>query len=335
MHMNLLIACLMIKWVECEWVDPYEMNTNAKSKYLKPSIERSVSVPSDISSSKDIQVYQSHLKRLIGLITNAAHLPNKDEEIYEGYIRFTIEPDDWEFLISFSKNDITLENLRKLNTILSESFKRSVFDDYMDVFELYQMKIYSLIFNVGNLWIIGSLFMIHVIYQLLRNGFSFGYIVKYLVFVVFVWDFAIRYQTLMEQVEEHNLHVIYSKQCDTTKMSIRERLTHFFSSTDCGKKSVTPLDVFLVQIKQLIIIPLRALGTGMGGFGHEMFTKLPWGLNLVLWPIMLLFVVILASFMMISITGYNIDFNILHLFKIRLELPSKTENHSKRRAINR
>ena len=48
----------------------------------------------------------------------------------------------------------------------------------------------------------------------------------------------------------------------------------FLGVKDCERKTVTPLDAFLYKVKCLIIVPLTAVGTGMGGFGKEMFSKL-------------------------------------------------------------
>lgn len=305
-----------------EWIDPHDMNTNAKEKYIKPrqsDLKRSSSYTSGTYPSQtDPAVYISSLRRIVSLTLNAASFNKRDPKLYIGSINFKIDPDDLDFLTMFSKDEVTLDKLRRLDAILTESFQRSYFQDTWDIFEQYQFNsIYSAITNV-NIWLfIGALYMLYVIYQLCRNGFSVGYIIKYLIVVLLVYDFVLRYNSLVEEAEEHNAKLSYSSQCDSTKMSWKEYTAFLFSSRNCERKTVTPLDAFLHQTKNLIIVPLTALGTGFGAFGKEMFVKLPWGLNLILWPLMLVFVIIIFIFLMAFCTGSYIEFNIFHLLKLK------------------
>lgn len=60
---------------------------------------------------------------------------------------------------------------------------------------------------------------------------------------------------------------------NSTKIYLCIVIYQLLGSLECEKKFVTPLDVMLYQIKYIIIIPMQALGTGMGEFGSNMFSK--------------------------------------------------------------
>ncbi|CAG9761081.1 unnamed protein product [Ceutorhynchus assimilis] len=303
-----------------DWVDPHDMNTNMKEKYF-PKLKKSTGSSSgnDIGEFRDPMpdIYMTHLKRVVSVIMNSAYVDKRDLDVYYGHIRFDMHPSDYEFLVNFAKNELTLDNLRKLDATLNNSFKQSNTDKYLDILETFQLKLYSLVMNVQNLSILGALFGLYFVYQLFKNNFSLTYIFKYLIILVLIIDFGCRYHHLVEESDKYNLGVVYSPQCDTGKMSWSQYSKFVFGSTDCEKKTVTPLDALLFQIKNLIIIPMQAFGTGMGGFGKNMFTSLPWGLNIILGPIMLIFTLILLLFCMTIFTGQAIEFNIFHIFKFK------------------
>lgn len=48
-----------------------------------------------------------------------------------------------------------------------------------------------------------------------------------------------------------------------------------------------------------------------------LLASLPWGLDLILFPIMLIFILILVLFSMTIMTGQSIEFNILHMIKFK------------------
>ncbi|XP_050304836.1 uncharacterized protein LOC126742252 [Anthonomus grandis grandis] len=321
-----------------DWIDPHDMNAKVKHKYLPTGIR---SPSSDITVDPLQDICYSHIKRVVSVIIKSAHMDKSDPEQYHGHLRFNIDPKDFDFLDKFGQEDITLDKLRQLNTILGSSFHKSFIDSYLNTVESFQIKIYHMIVNLDNLWLLGAIWIIYVTFQLFKHDFSIAYIVKYLIIMVMIVDFGFRYHHLLKEADEHNMAVVYSSECDPSKMSWSEWAGFMFNMKNCEKKTVTPLDAFLYQIKHLIIIPMHAFGTGMGGFGKNMFVGLPWGLNLIMWPLMLVFTLLFTIFLMTILTGQSIELNMLHMLKMKFgggsndALPAAKTKHISHKAVHR
>ncbi|XP_066155710.1 uncharacterized protein [Euwallacea fornicatus] len=317
----------------CQWVDPHNMKMGEKAKYnIKPVLKKTISRPEsdliELEKSSDIPFILSNsvLKRIIIILMKSARFDKNDPENYTGNIHFNISPKDYDFLNNVGEEDLLQPNqLQKIDAIFSEGFRKSYIDIYMEEIQAGQTKLYHLVFNMQNMWILGAVCLMYCMYNLVKNDFSLSYIVKYLFIFIIIVDAGCRYNHLLNEAEEYNLGVLYSNKCDTHKMSWSEWTKYMFSSRDCERKTVTPLDVFLYQIKNLIIVPLDAIGTGMGAFGNKMFTELPWGLNLVMWPIMLIFVLVFSLFLMTICTGKSIECSLIPL-RIRFALNKPAES---------
>lgn len=183
-----------------QWIDPHDMNTNVKQKYMKPTLKKSFSTSSVDDKIVDVmpEICASYLKRIVAVLMSSAHIDKRDPEIYHGHIRFNLNPNEFDFLANFGKEDISLDRLRKLDTIINGSFKRTFIDEYLDTIETFQLKLYSLVLNIHNLWLLGAACLIYVVYQLIKNDFSFAYILKYLIIIIWIVDFGFRYHHLLE-----------------------------------------------------------------------------------------------------------------------------------------
>ncbi|KAH1017327.1 hypothetical protein HUJ05_007984 [Dendroctonus ponderosae] len=307
-----------------DWKDPHDMNTNAKQKYLRSSsLDSSFGNGAEKSQATDsLNTYLFNLKRIVSVLMKAAHIDKENPDLYQGHIRFAIKPEDHQFLLNFGKEDITLDTLRDLNAIFSEGFQKSYIDGYLDNVKSFQSQLYSAVVNIETLWIFGTAYMVYFVHQLMKNGFSLAYMSKFIILLVLITDFGFRHYHLVQETEEHNFKVVYSSKCDTTKMSWTEWTKFLFGSEECEKRSVTPLDTLLHQVKHLIIIPMHAVGTGMGGFG----TNLPFPINFIMWPMMLIFTLLLALITLTVLSGHPIEFNIFHLIKMKFGDTGKNYN---------
>ncbi|KAL1494816.1 hypothetical protein ABEB36_010349 [Hypothenemus hampei] len=311
------------------------MNTNAKAKYVKSTLKKSSST-SILNEPLDMgnHICNIHLKRIISLLVNQLSIDKSDEKKYQGYLKLKLVKDSWTFLQDFvHDNDFSAEKLRMLDSVLSEALKKSLTDNISDYSHSLIMKLSSLILNIRILWIPGALFLAYAVTQLFKNNFSFSYILKYLFVLVLISDFGFRYNNLVEVAKEHNENVIYSKKCDPTQMSWLEWFKSSWDNKDCERRMITPLDAFLDQIKQLIIVPLPALGEAMGGFASNMYSKLPWFVGTIMFPIMLLFCLYFGTFLITIYTRQSIELNLFHLLKLKFSGNSTEENRPTHRQL--
>lgn len=200
----IIIFCLTSALALAEWVDPHNMNTNAKAKYVKPILKKSQSAlfrGEELHVDNSFRLCSANLRRIVSVLLNSAYLDKRDPEIYKGHIQFNIKPHDFNFLLNFGKDeDLDLEQFRKLDTIFSESFKKSYVDAYRHKLREFGVKLYSAIFNIETLWILGVPFLLYVVYQFFRNDFSFMYVAKYLIILVLIVDFGYRYKHLLQVI---------------------------------------------------------------------------------------------------------------------------------------
>lgn len=184
-----------------QWVDPHDMNTNAKH-YLKKS-----SSTGDLVYKKEncnVQVEESnsliYLKRVLNLILNSADINKSDSLEHHGNIHFTISHEDLMFLKSFSTmQNVNIEDLRKMDTILSNSLQRSYFDDISSMFMAAQDQVYQLISSQNCLPLLALSFCFpYVVYNLYKTNFSLWYAFKYLMLMILMIDFVQRYRHLSQ-----------------------------------------------------------------------------------------------------------------------------------------
>lgn len=201
---NCIIIFCFTSVLADQWVDPHNMNTNAKAKYIKPILKKSQSASSigeEPPEDNSFRLCSANLRRIISVLLNSAYLDKRNPDLYKGHIQFIIEPHDYDYLLNFGKDDdLGLEQFRKLDTIFSESFKKSYVDAYHHKLREFGVKLYSVIFNIETLWILGVSFLLYVVYQFFRNDFSFTYVAKYLIILVLIVDFGFRYKYLLQVI---------------------------------------------------------------------------------------------------------------------------------------
>ncbi|CAH1153852.1 unnamed protein product [Phaedon cochleariae] len=319
-----------------EWIDPYDMNIKPHIKPEKnikvsaiPAIEENPmnndclkhEKASEIATEDTSTVY---LKRVVGMILNFPTVDNVGQNVRSGKYVLDTDSQNYRFLLEFTqKENINIQDLRTLDSILSNVFDKKIKDDVLDFISSSQKNISALIISVETLTLVCICVGLYIVYNLFKSKFSFWYIIGYLLTIVLIIDYGVRYRMLYEEVEEHNMKVQYSDECDTNKMSWKEYFLFIADQRKCERRYITPLEVALFQVKHIIIIPMSAMGTGMGNFGNELWRALPFPWNLLIFPLMLSFVLVLVAIMMTSLNGSPFRFNLLHL--IQLEFGKRSD----------
>lgn len=204
---NCIIIFCLTSVLADQWVDPHNMNTNAKAKYVKPILKKSQSTSSigligeEPPVDNSFRLCSANLRRIISVLLKSAYLDKRDPELYKGHIQFNIKAHDYDILLNFGKEeDLGVEQFRQLDTIFSESFKKRYVDAYRHELRQFGDKFYSAIFNIESLWIMGVPFLLYIVYQLFKNDFSFLYVAKYLIMLVLIVDFGYRYKHLLQVI---------------------------------------------------------------------------------------------------------------------------------------
>ncbi|KAJ8975860.1 hypothetical protein NQ317_015898 [Molorchus minor] len=329
----LFLLWIIVSEISTQWIDPHDMNSVPHSnlnQFSNVGEEREViygDIPIDRGTIEENNSLV-YLKRFVSLFLNSANI-NKNDPMSHGKLHFRLDKKSYQFLNEFSSSDhINVEDLRKLDTILSDIFHRDFSDDISDIVISTQEKVFTLLFSKNSLPLVGLCVFVYIAYNLFRSNFSLWYVLRYFLVLILLLDYVQRYQQLYEDAEEHNMHLEYTSTCDTSKMSWGEYfkfLTILFVQNNLlmaikivKKKVVSLLEVWLLQVKSLIIIPLSALGTGMGQFGGELWSNLPFPWNILIFPIMLIFCAILAVIIMTTINGTPFKVNLMHLFHFEL-----------------
>ncbi|VEN58408.1 unnamed protein product [Callosobruchus maculatus] len=318
-----------------QWIDPHDMNTNAKEKLRETLGEKQIAhISIDQCNCSEQKLTDDtsllFLKRIIALMLNSATL---DEDSGQSKGRYYISDLDSEFLKDFSfRKYATQEDLQKLDGIFSSMFTKSKSDETLEALLSAKEKFLHLVLSHDTVVLVGVLVCLYVAVNLFRNRYTLREVICYFFMMILIVDYGFRYKTLREEAEEHNMNVKYSSKCDTSKMTWREWLIG--SNKDCEKKVVSPLEVLLLQSKHVIIIPGTALGTAVGGFASEMWTQLPFPWNILIFPVLLLFVVLLIAVLLTVTNNQSFRINLMHLFHIEFGSRDKGDSRLTGSALN-
>ncbi|XP_074026260.1 uncharacterized protein isoform X2 [Leptinotarsa decemlineata] len=122
------------------------------------------------------------------------------------------------------------------------------------------------------------------------------------------------------------MKIDYSAKCDPKKMDWGTYLLFLMKKEECERKYVTPLEVALFQLKHILIIPMSSLGAGFGHFANELWDKLPFPWNLLIFPVMLVFVLIMWAITTTTARGIPFKINLMHLFHFEFGKRSDESN---------
>ncbi|XP_072387449.1 uncharacterized protein [Diabrotica undecimpunctata] len=328
-------------------VDPHEMvlDTGRHGMYvdeeivLKPSFsEGDINKNQECykASLKEETLAIMYLKRTISLLLSSSSLEQNSVDEYTGSYQYVSNSEEHEFLKTFVNSKvISEEHMRRLDTVLSTLFSKSNQDSMFkfntcisreDLAEIFNSK-----FLMGLFIVIGLI----VLFVFLKSNYGFLFIIGYFLTVMLIVDYGMRYHQLYEAAEEHNLALKYDSVCDTTKMTWSEYFKFTLSQKDCERKIVTPLEVGLNQLKHIIIVPLESVGAGMGKFGAQLWDKLPFPWNILMFPLMLLFILGLVFLYVLAVKNTSFKLKLLHMFNLELGGDRNEENRIGGPALDR
>ncbi|CAH1961271.1 unnamed protein product [Acanthoscelides obtectus] len=318
-----------------QWIDPHDMNTNAKEKLRETLGEKQVAhITVDQCNCSEQKLPDDtsllYLKRMIALMVNSATL-DEDSGVNKG--KFNIHGSDYQFLKKFSERKYaTQDDLQKLDGILSSMFTKSTSDEAFESLLSAKEKFLHLVLSHDTLVLVGVLVCLYVAVNMLRSQYTVGEVICYFCLMILIIDYGFRYKTLREEAEEHNMSIKYTSKCDTSQMSWKQWLLG--GNKNCEKKVISPLEVLLLQVKHVIVIPGTACGTAFGGFANEMWTQLPFPWNMLIFPALLLFVILLIAVILTVTNNQSFCIKLMHLFHIEFGDRDKGDSRLAGRELN-
>ncbi|XP_044272105.1 uncharacterized protein LOC123016007 isoform X2 [Tribolium madens] len=329
---------------KAEWVDPHSMDTKSKHKIPTRSESLDLETRKRYNSGKTHCEADLHLKRIVRLILSNAYL---DDLVgyHEGYLNIKLTTHELQFLMNFSQSsDIGDNTISEISSIFENALQKTTYDRYEGIVLSTQEKLYYLIFNPTSGALGATCIFLFIIYKLLRAQFTWKSIVKYFVFLMYIMDFTVTYLSILHEEEIDNFVALKKMgtvppECDPKNMSwgnyFQTQLQSIFWENPCKayykityqnlKYFVAPSKVLTKQFRTLIVEPGGDIGEAFGKFGRGMFTKLPWGLNVVLFPIMLITSCVFIFIIFLFITKPHFKLSLFHLFSIELGQPVRHE----------
>lgn len=181
-----------------QWVDPHDMNFDFNYNYVTPESS---------TNSRDYQIAKhstsqsqdptlEYLKRFLSLMLNSAVTSGTGSRLVGSFV-LDKGSFDYQFLSEFVKQkSVGAEELRKLDTILSSVFASTASGQILDSVLSVQEKILNVLYSCNILLVIP--FAIYIVHKLLQSNFSFWYISRYILLMVLIFDYGLRYKMLLE-----------------------------------------------------------------------------------------------------------------------------------------
>lgn len=191
LHYLLIITLYYPKaaFSKTEWVDPYDMNT----------FEQKTSLTTSQNSDKQCMTSNLSFTYYKRVVRHLLHSLIEDEDGFEGELAIKLSLEDHailkQFLGSKLEDRILIE---KVDKILEKGLSKSVLENYSKVVISYIDHLYFACWNRYGLILTTCLFILFVTYKLLQADLSIGYVVKYLLFLAWVVDFAFTWINLLQ-----------------------------------------------------------------------------------------------------------------------------------------
>lgn len=172
-----------------EWVDPYDMNTFEQKTSLTPSQN---SDKQCMTSDLLFTYYKRIVRHLLQTLA-------KDEAGFKGELAVKLSAEDHAILKQFLGS--TLEDrllIQNVDKILEKGLGKSTLEKYSEEVISYIDRFYFMCCNRYGLILTACLFVLFVAYKLLQADLTIGYVVKYLLFLAWVVDFAFTWINLLQ-----------------------------------------------------------------------------------------------------------------------------------------
>lgn len=200
--MQYLLFILFCNALAGQWIDPHDMDTKYVNKdsnqYANPVLEEQNSNYNSVQPVAD-DITFIYLKRVVSLLLTSA--TSDDQHLLKGIYSFEKDGENYAFLMKFTsaeKND--LQNLRQLDAVLKAAFSKKFSEHFMDNLVTANTFFRRLLSN-EILTIIAACIALYIFYYLLKTNFTFWYIFRYFIFMIWIIDYAFRYQSLLEVSE--------------------------------------------------------------------------------------------------------------------------------------
>lgn len=195
--MQYLLFIVISQALAAEWRDPHDMNpTNFQTVLNSEVFDPVVLKTTNDCSCRDYELVTVYLKRIVGLLVTSAVSSDDITPDLKGFYIF--DKEDYKFLKKFSTIETVDQNhLRQLETILNAAFYKKTSDEILRILVTTSHNVTSLL-DIRAAIFIGVLISLYILYYLLKTNFSFTYIFKYFLFIMWIIDYGHRYQTLIE-----------------------------------------------------------------------------------------------------------------------------------------
>lgn len=202
--MRYLLLILFSNSLAREWIDPHDMDTKHVIKDSSQDTNQLLEKPEEQNSKSHClqpaadDITFVYLKRVISLLLSSATSDDQDISKLKGKYFFNKDGEDYTFLMKFTsseKNDP--QELRKLDSVLKDAFSKKFSESVLDILVTTNI-FFSQLLNADTLTIMAACTALYIFYHLLKTNFSFGYIFKYFLFIIWIIDYAFRYQNLSE-----------------------------------------------------------------------------------------------------------------------------------------
>lgn len=211
--MQYLLLVLFANTLAGQWVDPHDMDM----KYPKDLSQQTnqlgeKSISKCICSQPVVEdMAFVYLKRVISLLLSSASSDDENISLLKGKYFFDKDGEDYTFLLKFtSSKENNLEDLRHLDTILNAAFNKKFSDSILNIL-VTTNNFFSQLLNVKTITFVAACITLFIFYYLLKTNFTFWYILRYFIFIIWIIDFAFRYQYLLEVNDVLRCGIIYFK----------------------------------------------------------------------------------------------------------------------------
>lgn len=198
----LLLVILVQISLAREWIDPHDMKMNTMygpEISNQEEIKQAVTVADDKSfqDTKE-EINFVHLKRIVSLLVSSASPDQEKDSLLKGIYYFNKEAEEYKFLLKFIKSEKSEPNdLRQLDSILQSAFRNNYTENILNII-LSTNDIFLYLLNSRTIILLAACIALLIFIHLLRSNYSFWYIFNYFLFIIWIVDYAIRYQMLLE-----------------------------------------------------------------------------------------------------------------------------------------
>lgn len=181
-----------------EWIDPHDMDmkfvtTGSSQEVIEPDNRVIDKSSSDAEHDKN----DIYLKRIVRLIISSAYPDRQNDFLLKGIYYFRKDSAEYEFLLNFmNSKKIDSNDLRQLEGILQTTFSKSYAENILNI--IANTDNFINIFNSNAIILLAACMALLIFIYLLRSNFGFWYIFNYFLFIIWIIDYAIRYQQLLE-----------------------------------------------------------------------------------------------------------------------------------------